>query len=101
MSKNHLIYNYVTISCQALRWQTVIQFSELVKGLPEDEPIFVKGKVYNSTVNDILSRHCKALNLSEISIHGLRHTHASLLLFAGVPVATHYQLNERRYRANP
>lgn len=23
-------------------WQTVIQFSELVKGLPEDEPIFCK-----------------------------------------------------------
>lgn len=69
-------------------WQTVIQFSELVKGLPEDEPIFVKGKVYNSTVNDILSRHCKTLNLSEISIHGLRHTHASLLLFAGVSIAS-------------
>jgi len=69
-------------------WQTVIQFSELVKGLPEDEPIFVKGKVYNSTVNDILSRHCKDLKLSEISIHGLRHTHASLLLFAGVSIAS-------------
>ena len=54
-------------------WQTVIQFSELVKGLPEDKPIFVNGKVYNSTVNDILSRHCKELKLSEISIHGLRH----------------------------
>ena len=69
-------------------WQTVIQFAELVKGLPEDKPIFVKGKVYNSTVNDILSRHCKWLNLSEISIHGLRHTHASLLLFAGVSIAS-------------
>lgn len=69
-------------------WQTVIQFSELVKGLPEDKPIFVDGKVYNSTVNDILSRHCKRLNLPEISIHGLRHTHASLLLFAGVSIAS-------------
>jgi len=69
-------------------WQTVIQFAELVKGLPEDKPIFVKGKVYNSTVNDILSRRCKRLNLSEISIHGLRHTHASLLLFAGVSIAS-------------
>lgn len=69
-------------------WQTVIQFAELVKGLPEDKPIFVKGKVYNSTVNDILSRHCKRLNLSEISIHSLRHTHASLLLFAGVSIAS-------------
>lgn len=69
-------------------WQTVIQFAELVKGLPEDKPIFVNGKVYNSTVNDILSRHCKRLNLPEISIHGLRHTHASLLLFAGVSIAS-------------
>ncbi|WP_455526243.1 site-specific integrase [Huintestinicola sp.] len=69
-------------------WQTVIQFSELLKGLPEDEPIFVKGKVYNSTVNDILSRHCASLKIPEISIHGLRHTHASLLLFAGVSIAS-------------
>lgn len=69
-------------------WQTVIQFAELVKGLPEDKPIFANGKVYNSTVNGILSRHCKRLNLPEISIHGLRHTHASLLLFAGVSIAS-------------
>lgn len=69
-------------------WQLVIQFSELLKGLPEDEPIFVKGKVYNSTVNDILERHCKALKIPVISIHGLRHTHASLLLFAGVSIAS-------------
>lgn len=69
-------------------WQTVIQFSELVKKLPEDEPIFVKGSVYNSTVNDILRRHCEAANIPVISVHGLRHTHASLLLFAGVSIAS-------------
>lgn len=69
-------------------WQTVIQFSELIKGLPEDEPIFVKGNVYNSTVNDILSRHCRKLNIPVISVHGLRHTHASILLFAGVSIAS-------------
>lgn len=69
-------------------WQTVIQFSELVKGLPEDKPIFVKGKVYNSTVNDILCRYCKAAKIPVISVHGLRHTHASLLLFAGVSIAS-------------
>lgn len=69
-------------------WQLVIQFSELVKDLPENEPIFVREKVYNSTVNDILERHCKELNLPIISIHGLRHTHASLLLFAGVSIAS-------------
>ena len=70
-------------------WQTVIQFSELVKGLPKDEPIFVtKERVFNSTVNNILARHCKSLNIPVISIHGLRHTHASLLLFAGVSIAS-------------
>lgn len=71
-------------------WQLVIQFSELLKGLPEDKPIFVKGdrKVYNSTVNDILERHCKKANIPVISVHGLRHTHASLLLFTGVSIAS-------------
>ena len=54
-------------------WQTVIQFSELVKHLPEDKPIFVNSTVYNSTVNDILGRHCKACNIPVISVHGLRH----------------------------
>ena len=69
-------------------WQTVMQFSELVKGLPIDEPIFVKGKTYNSTVNDILSRHCKKAGVPIITVHGLRHTHASVLLFAGVSIAS-------------
>ena len=61
----------------------------LTKNLPEDKPIFVgETKIYNSTVNDVLTRHCKACGISEISIHGLRHTHASLLLFAGVSIAS-------------
>ena len=71
-------------------WQTVIQFSGLVRNLPEEKPIFIKDceKIYNSTVNDILERHCKSANVPVISIHGLRHTHASLLLFAGVSIAS-------------
>lgn len=70
-------------------WQTVVRFSELVKDLPEEEPIFVtKEKVYNSTVNDVLERHCKKLNIPVISVHGLRHTHASILLFAGVSIGS-------------
>lgn len=71
-----------------LDWQTVMQFSSLIKDLPENEPIFVKEKVYNSTLNDILARHCISTGIPVISIHGLRHTHASLLLFAGVSIAS-------------
>lgn len=69
-------------------WQTVVQFSELLKGLPEDDTIFTSKKVYNSTVNDILCRRCSSLKIPTITIHGLRHTHASLLLFAGVSIAS-------------
>lgn len=70
-------------------WQIVVQFSELLKDLPEDKPIFVtKERVYNSTVNGILERYCKALEIPVISVHGLRHTHASVLLFAGVSIGS-------------
>ena len=69
-------------------WMIVNQFSELVKNLPQDEPIFVKGSVYNSTVNAVLERHCRQAGIPVISIHGLRHTHASLLLFSGVTTAS-------------
>ncbi|HPK10285.1 MAG TPA: site-specific integrase [Saprospiraceae bacterium] len=69
-------------------WRTVTQFAGLLKNLDEKEPIFVDGKIYNSTINQTLNRHCKRLNLPQISIHGLRHTHASLLLFSGVSIAS-------------
>ena len=71
-----------------LDWQTVIQFAGLLKNMPEDEPIFIKKQVYNSTVNDVLARHCREIDAPVITIHGLRHTHASLLLFAGVSIAS-------------
>lgn len=60
-------------------WKTVMQFATLTKSFPKEQPIFIhKNKVYNSTVNYILERHCKKLDIPVISIHGLRHTHASL-----------------------
>ena len=80
--------NFSSVRKIQIDWQTVIQFSELLKNLPENEPIFAKRKIYNSTINNILARHCKRNKLPVISIHGLRHTHASLLLFAGVSIAS-------------
>ena len=70
--------------------KTGLRFSEALglTHLPHDKPIFVHGKVYNSTANDVLARHCKNVDVPVISIHGLRHTHASLLLFAGVSIAS-------------
>ena len=69
-------------------WMIVSQFSTLVKDLPQDKPIFIKEVIFNSTINNILNRHCKRLGIPEITVHGLRHTHASLLLFGGVSIAS-------------
>ncbi len=71
-------------------WQLSSQFAELTKDLPKDKPIFVKDdkKVYSTTVNDILERHCKSAKVPVLSMHGLRHTHASLLLLGGVSIAS-------------
>ena len=71
-----------------LDWMVVSQFSALVKELPKDKPIFIKDKIFNSTINCILARHCKELAIPVITVHGLRHTHASLLLFGGVSIAS-------------
>jgi len=69
-----------------LDWQTVIQFFGLIQDMNPDKPIFTgkEKRVYNSTVNDVLRRHCLAADIPVITVHGLRHTHASLLLFDGV-----------------
>lgn len=74
----------------SLDWQMVIQFSNLIKDLPKSKPIFVEEgkKIYNSTVNHILERHCKNAGITVITVHGLRHTHASLLLLNGVSIAS-------------
>lgn len=45
----------------------------------------IKGKLpVSATINRHLERLCEALKISIISFHGLRHTHASVLLFQGV-----------------
>lgn len=70
-------------------WKLAVQIQNLIKNLPEEEPIFIeKGKkIYNSTINDFLERKCKKLCIPVITAHGLRHTHASVLLYSGVSVA--------------
>lgn len=72
-----------------LDWMVVSQFAALLKDLPTDKPIFVtKDRVFNSTLNHRLQKLCKDCKIPVITVHGLRHTHASLLLFAGVSIAS-------------
>jgi len=71
-------------------WSTATKFAELIKDMDRSRPIFVQEEkeIYNTTINDILERHCKKVNIPVISIHGLRHTHASILLYAGASLAS-------------
>ncbi|APP02151.1 site-specific integrase [Lactobacillus delbrueckii] len=69
-------------------WKLAMQLNQVIQDLPNGEPIFAKKRVFNSTVNNLLKKHCEELNIPVISVHGLRHTHASLLLFAGVSIAS-------------
>ena len=80
--------NFSSIRKVQLDWQIAMQFSQMVKDLPENEPIFVKQRVFNSTVNNRLTVLCKRAEVPVITVHGLRHTHASILLFAGVSIAS-------------
>lgn len=71
-------------------WKLALQFSERIKHMSPDETIFIRSgkKIYNSTVNGFLERKCKEAGVPVITIHGLRHTHASLLLYQGVSIAS-------------
>lgn len=71
-------------------WQLMSQFKPLLQGIDKKQPIFVSPnkRVFNSTINQLLERHCTEVGIHIISIHGLRHTHASLLLYEGVSIAS-------------
>lgn len=64
------------------------QFEQLLKDFPADEPFFFDkaDRVFNSTLNDHLERYCREAGVPVISAHCLRHTHASVLLAAGVSI---------------
>jgi len=64
------------------------QILNLTRGVPADNPIFVDGRVFNSTVNNRLEKLCNIAKVPVISMHSLRHSHASALIFAGVSIAS-------------
>lgn len=89
-------------------WQAMTELQKVMTGCPQNEPIFVKAlsnevaksgdfrtripegqkycNIYNSTLNQRLAVFCKEAGVPRISIHSLRHTHASLLISAGVSI---------------
>ncbi|GHN31109.1 integrase [Lactobacillus delbrueckii] len=78
---------------------TLRLLKDLIKSVPENQSIFVyqfvneqnratrkSNNICNSTVNNYLARICKQAGIPYISCHGLRHTHASLLIAGGASI---------------
>lgn len=56
------------------------------KGADQDESIFykIKGFQFNSTLNNKLKRACRKAGVPEITLHSLRHEHATYLVSQGI-----------------
>jgi integrase len=68
-------------------------FKDLFSKLPSNiyETVFfnpqsIKGTLTNEATNKLLRNTLKKLGIQTISIHGLRHTHISVLLYKGVSI---------------
>jgi Site-specific recombinase XerD len=71
-------------------WQIVGRFAPVIKDLPQDEPIFIEKnkdggykRIFNSTIGQFLLNKCEQAGITKVTLHALRHTHASVLLSAG------------------
>lgn len=96
-TKNSASHRQIVIDDQALA-----DIDKYLDNCESDEPIFVKAlsnevgfepteaqkykAIYHSTLNNKLARFCKKAVVPRIGIHGLRHTHASLLFSAGISI---------------
>lgn len=66
------------------------QLATITQNLPQNRPMFIPSgqRIFLSTVNYRLMRYCQQAGVPQISVHGLRHTHASLLIYDGVSISS-------------
>lgn len=77
----------------AMDQQTMDIFKDLFSKLPSNlhgtvffNPTSSKGTLTNEATNKLLKNTLKRLDIDPISVHGLRHTHISVLLYKGVSI---------------
>lgn len=71
-----------------LDFRTAYILRDLIENAPQGKSIWADWyysnsnakAIYNTTINDQLKRACKRAGIDPISVHSLRHTHASLLI---------------------
>ena len=74
----HQIVNLLVDTCSSKR--------RMLRVAGDDKPAEVVRSRFMKL--NVLERHCNQAKIPGISVHGLRHTHASVLLFAGVSIAS-------------
>ena len=74
----HQIVNLLVDTCSSKR--------RMLRVVGDDKPAEVVRSRFMKL--NVLERHCNQAKIPVISVHGLRHTHASVLLFAGVSIAS-------------
>ena len=74
----HQIVNLLVDTCSSKR--------RMLRVAGDDKPAEIVRSRFMKL--NVLERHCNQAKIPVISVHGLRHTHASVLLFAGVSIAS-------------
>lgn len=74
-------------------------FKNITKDMESSDLVFGKVSRHNSTTNQRLKRLAKKANINDgITIHGLRHSHASILISNGAPILS---VSERLGHSKP
>lgn len=86
-----------------LDWHLVAIMTPIIERLQPNQLLFGElisesGIVYNSTFTSHLKRLCKKADVPIITIHGLRHTHASILIADGISMPS---ISKRLGHASP
>lgn len=78
--------NMASVRTIALDLKTAWILRPFIENIRHDLPIFPQligtghPIVYNSTINNRLKKYCERAGVPTITLHGLRHTHASILI---------------------
>lgn len=69
---------------------TINKLKKQVHNLPKTNLLFIDEdkRIHNANYNNHLKKLCENICIPAVTLHALRHTHASLLLFQGVSIAS-------------
>lgn len=79
--------NASSVRSIAVTYRLMHMLARYAENKPKDLPFLfdTQKRIFNATANERMYTLCRQAGIPEISLHGLRHTHGSLLLYAESP----------------